>query len=145
MMAEKPLYSEDKDPLMEGEIRITIPDVTHIDRLSVKLNDDKNYLAALLDEDFHYTKERALVIRNIIEQVQIDIENGTTTRKSLEALGNGGILKQISYLLAASFTYGQRRATQLNRAQLIKLAAFVVDAITIYDIHTGEQEENPDA
>ena len=94
MMAKKPLYSEDKDPLMEGEIRITIPDVTRIDRLSIKLNDDKNYLAALLDEDFHYTKERALVIRNIIEQVQIDIENGTTTRKSLEALGNGGILKQ---------------------------------------------------
>jgi hypothetical protein len=164
-MAEKPLYS-DKDKALvaqrmttqrinkevhikigSGEMSLEIPGLDALGTLIIHLNNRKTYLALMVNEELHFAKIRAGILRAIIYRVEHLIETGFNTRKSLESAGYAALFKQLSRHQALAYRYNpdfNHDFMRINRAELIEMAQIIVDIITLHDIQEDEAQSEPE-
>lgn len=164
-MAEKPLYS-DKDKALvaqrlttqrinkevnikigSGEMSLEIPGLDALGTLVIHLNNRKTYRAVMVNEELHYAKIRASILRAIIHSVEDFIEKGFTTRKSLESAGYGALFKELSRHQALAYRHNldfHHDFMRINRAELIAMAQIIVDILTLHDIQEDEAQSEPE-
>lgn len=164
-MAEKPLYSDQGKSLVAqrmttqrlnkevhikigtGEMSLEIPGLDALGTLVIHLNSRKTYLALMVNEELHYAKIRASILRAIIYRVEHLIEKGFTTRKSLESTGYAALFKKLSRHQALAYRHNldfHHDFMRINRAELIEMAQIIVDIITLHDIQEDEAQSEPE-
>ena len=164
-MAEKPLYS-DKDKALvaqrmttqrlnkevhikigSGEMSLEIPGLDALGTLIIHLNNRKTYRAVMVNEELHYAKIRASILREVIYRVEHLIETGFTTRKSLESAGYAALFKELPRHQALAYRHNpdfNHDFMRINRAELIEMAQNIVDIITLHDIQEDEAQSEPE-
>ena len=164
-MAEKPLYS-DKDKALvaqrlttqrinkevhikigSGEMSLEIPGLDALGTLVIHLNNRKTYLALMVNEELHYAKIRAGILRAIIYDVENLIETGSTTRKSLESAGYSALFKELSRHQSLAYRHNldfHHDFMRIDRKELIEMAHLIVDILTLHDIQEDEAQSEPE-
>ena len=164
-MAEKPLYS-DKDKALvaqrmmtqrinkeahikigSGEMSLEIPGIDALGTLVIHLNNSRTYRAVMVNDDLHYAKIRASIIRSIVYGVESMIESGETTRKSLESTGYAALFKELSRHQALAYKHNPAYNydfMRIRRAELLAMAQIIVDILTLHDIQEDEAQSEPE-
>ena len=164
-MAEKSLYPDKDKSLVaqrmttqrlnkevhikigSGEMSLEIPGIDALGTLIIHLNNRKTYRAVMVNEELHYAKIRASILREVIYRVEHLIETGFNTRKSLESAGYAALFKELSRHQALAYRHNpdfNHDFMRINRAELIEMAQNIVDILTLHDIQEDEAQSEPE-
>jgi len=133
-------------PSYSGEIKLVLPDGGVIGYTTIVINDEKKYLAVLVDDSIHYSGIRGQILKEVIRQNEQNIRDGKVSRKILEAEGFSHLWTALHLLQAKIWTFGQfkNKFMHINRAMCIKLMVAILDIVILHDIQEDEaQSEEP--
>ena len=169
-MADAPLYSDSQKALVAqrlttqrinkeahiaigtGELSLEIPSIEALGTLVIHLNNSRTYRAVMVNDDLHYAKIRASIIRSIVYGVESMIESGETTHRSLESTGYAALFNELSRHQALAYRHNPAYRydfMRIRRTELLAMAQNIVDILTLHDIQedeaqseSGEEGEN---